>query len=135
MIQIVEVEDVRLASGYEPGEATGDIYASLSLDIIPSLKVRRPFSFNGSLMVATSVEYPQQKKHVKAYALVPRDSFDGEALTYGDKISADAGKSARADPNGFYHGMIVRHKKTDMVLCGPPVFFIARPTPKQLDLF
>jgi hypothetical protein len=31
---------------------------------------------------------------------------------------------AHADPNGFYHGMGMRHAGSEFVPCGPPVAFI-----------
>lgn len=53
-------------------------------------------------------------------------------MTYAQK-TAD-GDEARADPNGFYHGMSVKHAGTVFVLCGPPVTFVAGET-AQLTLF
>ena len=53
-------------------------------------------------------------------------------MSYGEK-TADA-DAARADPNGFYHGMSVKHAGQILVLCGPPVTFVPGET-EQLALF
>jgi hypothetical protein len=49
---------------------------------------------------------------------------------------ADA-DAARADPNGFYDGMIVKHAGNSRILCGPPALFVAgQPEePEQMSLF
>jgi hypothetical protein len=43
-------------------------------------------------------------------------------------------RAARADPSGFYHGMIVKHAGADFVLHGSPVTF-APGQSEQLALF
>lgn len=42
-------------------------------------------------------------------------------------------ETARADPNGFYHGMTVRHGGQTLVLSGPPVALVPGES-EQLDL-
>jgi hypothetical protein len=53
-------------------------------------------------------------------------------VTYAQK-TADS-EAARADPNGFYHGITAKHAGTVFVLCGPPARFIAGER-AQLTLF
>jgi hypothetical protein len=81
--------------------------------------VRKPFSWRGTLWVCVG------KSHLNggtatAYRLIHPQLFDGDA--------------ARADPNGFYHGMSVKHAGRTMALCGPPVTFMPGQT-EQPDLF
>jgi hypothetical protein len=58
--------------------------------------------------------------------------FEGIPCTYQDKTRD--GDSARADPNGFYHGMTVLHAGQTFVLCGPAARFEPGQT-AQLCLF
>jgi hypothetical protein len=47
-------------------------------------------------------------------------------MSYNEKIGdADRAESARNDPNGFYHGMTVKHGSEAFVLAGPPLLFVA----------
>lgn len=46
-------------------------------------------------------------------------------MTYQEK-TRDCEK-ARADPLGFYHGMIVTHANRRYVMTGPPVAFVPVP--------
>lgn len=94
--------------------------------------VRKPFSWEGEQWVCVSFRYAGDEVFAKAYWLVPVPAFDGEPVSYAAK-TAD-GDAARADPNGFYHGMTVTHAGQDCVLCGPPLVFIPGET-AQLSLF
>ncbi len=95
--------------------------------------VRKPFLWNGVPCVCVSKrQHADGGTQTEAYRLVHPDAFDGEPLTYGKK-TADA-DAARADPNGFYHGMLVKHADTLFVLCGPPLVFVPG-LPDQLSLF
>jgi len=58
--------------------------------------------------------------------------FDGKPMTYAARVRN--GDAARADANGFYHGMLVKHGGAEFVLCGPPVMF-APGQSEQLSLF
>ena len=77
---------------------------------------------------------------------MPVRLFNGAPTSYGDKTgTADAAETARNDPMGFYHGMLVKCGKEQYALCGPEVRFVAavepvRPganpgEPAQLSLF
>jgi hypothetical protein len=58
----------------------------------------------------------------EAYRIVPERVFDGAPTTYGAKISTDElADAARRDPNGFYHGVAVKHGRDRFVLRGPPL--------------
>jgi hypothetical protein len=105
----------------------GDIYASYSGDTIcDSSKVRKPFSWHGSLWVAVNMEGGGgEVSKVKAYRLVPRNFFEGTPTTYRKKTDRDHGEAARKDPKGFYHGMTVTERGEIYVLCGPPSMFVA----------
>lgn len=110
---VVEVEKARLKGG-------GDIYESVSCDNIADKgKVRKPFQHSGTQYVATSRNGDGK---AEAYRLIPLANFQGEPHKYGD-VSHDI---LRAQPEGFYHGMLVRRGKKECVLVGPPVVFVAR---------
>ena len=51
-----------------------------------------------------------------------RDSQD-LPLSYGP-IGIVRGETARHDPNGFYHGISVKHQGKTAVLTGPPLTFV-----------
>jgi hypothetical protein len=40
-----------------------------------------------------------------------------------NKIHYDGGETARHDPNGFYHGISIKHQGKTAVLTGPPLTF------------
>ena len=136
--QIISVDPARLQPGAwshrqnrQIGE--GDISASYSADRIGLSKpVRKPFRWQGGLCIAVSKHSVDGTHTAEAYKLISVDHFAGEPTTYRDK-TADA-ESARRDPNGFYHGMTVRHAGRDLVLVGPPVCFIEGPV-RQPGLF
>lgn len=102
----------------------GDIAAAYCADTIAlQNKVRTPFVFRGGLWVVVSLA----GNVAKAYPLVPIDDFHAEAMTYGGKTK-DC-EAARADPDGFYHGVAVSYRKDWFVLSGPPATF----TPGQVQ--
>jgi hypothetical protein len=115
----------------------GDIAASYCADTIAMhSRVSSPFKFEGELWACTNLA-----GHGEAYRLVPLEQFAGTPTTYAEK-SRD-GDIARADPDGFYHGIKVQHRKQWFVLGGPPVRFVpelkvsAVPAPRmeQMQLF
>lgn len=110
----------------------GDIAAAYSGDTIGMKgQVRAPFRFQGQLWVTTGV-----REDCEAYRLVPIGEFAGTARTYQETV-ADA-QAARDNPDGFYHGVKVRHQKREFVLQGPPARFVAgdvRPAAGQMELF
>jgi hypothetical protein len=128
------VDPARLACGQWCQRANktlgeGDIRGSYSADRIGMGKpVRRPFTFRGSLFVCTGYS----RDGAEAYRLVHPAIFPGKAFRYAERTRN--GDEVRADPDGFYHGMIVRHGAADHVLCGPPVLFI-KGRAEQLSLF
>lgn len=65
---------------------------------------------------------------------MPEARFDGQPVTYRQRCTG--GDEARNDPNGFYHGMVVRYQGKEHVLAGPPLTLVPGPTePVQADLF
>ena len=53
--------------------------------------------------------------------------IDPKRIMFFDAL-ADNSAAARADPDGFYHGITVQHRGQPHVLCGPPVDFTPGPT-------
>jgi hypothetical protein len=131
----------------------GDVTASYSADRIASGEpVRKPFQYDGSLWICTSITgsglTASGSTEHEAYRLLPERIFEGTPTTYGQTISTgESAEAARRSPNGFYHGIIVKCSGQTFVLCGPPRRFIpaqvaARPgaepkspAPEQLGLF
>lgn len=130
------VPRARLAHGvwnhktnHEDGE--GDICAAYSADTIANTyesgkhggsKIRTPFHFSGAIWTTTQVD---SHGGAEAYRLVCRELFEGEPTTYAKKVYVDGGETAREDPQGFYHGMTVKHGGREFVMVGPPVCFLA----------
>lgn len=103
--------------------AQGDINGSYSADRIGmGQPVRKPFTWRGAQWVCTGMEWRDGIASAEAYRLVDPWIFDGELVSYATKV-ANA-EAARADPNGFYHGMAVKHAGVILVLSGPPVTFV-----------
>jgi hypothetical protein len=100
----------------------GDIAASYSADRIASAQpLRRSFSWQGSEWVCVSMQQKDGKPAASAYRLVDPSQFNGTAVSYSQKTRD--GDGARSDPNGFYHGMHVKHAGRAFVLCGPCISF------------
>lgn len=133
-----KVDPARLNSGRwchraERMIGEGDIHASYSADRIGSDEpVRKPFSWQGGLWVCVRIAGRSGTLSAEAYRLVHPQIFDGEPVSYGARCAN--GDAARADPNGFYHGMLVRRSKDELVLCGPPVLFVPGQA-EQMTLF
>ena len=113
----------------------GDIYASYSADrICGSRPIRKPFTHDGSLWTCIGIVGSrltgsgQQEFH--AYRLISQEAFGAAPTSYHDKVNRDCGETARKDPNGFYHGMAVKHGQI-FVLCGPPAVFVAIQEPAR----
>lgn len=132
------IDPARLATGRWCHRAQktigqGDISKSYSADRIGmGQKVRKPFDWQGGLWVCVGKRYNSGEVSAEAYRLVHPQMFDGEPMTYAERVRD--GDAARADANGFYHGMRVRHAGAEFVLCGPPVTF-APGQSEQLSLF
>lgn len=120
------VDPERLSSGQWCHNANktlgeGDIAASYSADRIGmNHQIRTPFQWRGSQWVCVSLAY-HGGISVEAYRLVDPRVFEGTPLSYAERTLD--GDAARADPNGFYHGMTVTHAGRTFVLCGPPARF------------
>lgn len=132
--QIVAIDPTRLASGewcHRAGKqlGEGDIRASYSADRIGmGLPIRKPFGWQGGLWVCVSI----CRDGSEAYRLVHPWAFNTPSTSYADKCRD--GDAARSDPNGFYHGIVVRHAGAEMVLSGPPITFVPGDV-KQMILF
>ena len=135
---IIYVPSARLDHGsYLEKRSEGDIAAAYSADHLSESKpIRRPFAWGGHLWVTVSTG---PDKRAQAYKLVAARLFDGDTFNEGSKSS----EHRRAQPLGFYHGLKTKHGGEHIVLCGPPVEFIAatEETPEtfeqveQLSLF
>ena len=136
----IPVKPARLAWGtYDHGRnrdiGEGDIHASYSADVIASAgKIRKAFRWQAQLMVTVSLSGLGGIEQAEAYQLIPLKAFNGTPMSYGEKIgTAENAEAARNDPNGFYHGMIVKQGKELFVLSGPPVVFVAEEGPDRPD--
>lgn len=121
-------------------EVTADklaqIEESYSGDTIADSKsVRRPFKFNGKFYVSTGgVCRGPTVLEEEAYQIVPRGEFEGKACFYGeplrqvgeDEEGEDWAAQRRAQREGFYHGMLINRGKSEWVLVGPPLLFVAK---------
>jgi hypothetical protein len=110
-------------------------FASYSADLIGmSNRVRKPVSCCGDLWVSTGSSGTAITRTATMYRLVLLAEFEGEPTTYNEKISIVhegdeyAGDYARNDPNGFYHGMMVKNGGSTYVLCGPPQQIVSTDT-------
>ena len=136
------VDPARLASGFwcherERQIGEGDIAASYSADRIAlEGRVRSPFTWQNCLWVCTGTVSHGEHRAAEAYRLIPERFFDGTPLSYHE--NAMLGDEARLRPEGFYHGMAVRHGKQQCVLVGPKAVFLPSAdaqAPSQGDLF
>jgi len=143
LVPHITVPRSRLAAGTWEGDretGEGDIHASYSADVIAmNGKVRMPFRHGAYLWTCISIR--SLGPELEAYRLTPLTMFDGTVTTYGEKVHRDGGERARADANGFYHGMKVQQGGNFYVLTGPPCLFVADSEdtavsiPQQMDLF
>jgi hypothetical protein len=129
----------RLAWGAASTEVCGgDIRASYSADrICQAHPIRKPFTHDGALWTCISIVGSRLtrsgQQEFEAYRLIPQDEFGATPTTYRHKVNRDCGETARKDPNGFYHGMAVKHGGKMFVLCGPPAVFVADQEPSRPD--
>ena len=138
--QTARVSPSRLAAGHWCHQSNrtigeGDIYRAYSADCIAdSSRIRTPFFYQGSWWVTVSVHYPDRA--CVAYKLRSADRFDGTPVSHREKTAGATTSSARSDPTGFYHGMIVIWRGAAHVLTGPPCRFVpGNPEPQQQELF
>ena len=115
----------------------GDIAASYSADKIGlEGRVRKPFVWQHTLWVCTSMVSHSGLSAAIAYQLLPERFFDGTPITYHENVML--GDEARLRAEGFYHGMAVSYGKQPHVLIGPGAVFLPShrcKSPKQADLF
>ncbi len=136
-IDVHPVDSARFSSGewcFQTHKTVGrgDIYAAYSADRIGmGQPIRKPFGWKGALWACVGMSWEPGAVSAKAYRLIPVRMFEGTALSHAEKTSDAA---ARADPLGFYHGVIVTHLREAFVLCGPPAAF-APGRAEQLSLF
>ena len=136
--QIFTVDSARLEYGTWCHQADktmgeGDISASYCADRIAMTEsIRKPFRWQGPEWVCVGKSFRGGVNSAEAYRLVHPQQLQGDPTSYREKTRD--GDAARADPNGFYHGMAVTHAGQTMVLCGPPAIFIPGQS-AQLDLF
>jgi hypothetical protein len=136
----IPVNPARLAWGSYDREISrqtgeGDIHASYSADTIATAgRIRKAFRWQAQLMVTVSLSGRGGIEQAEAYRLVPLKAFDGTATTYRQKTrSAEDAEAARNDPNGFYHGITVKHAQDSFVLAGPPAVFVPEESPARAD--
>lgn len=111
----------------------GDIAASYSADRIGMGEpVRKPFQWNGAWWLCVSRRHRGTESEAEAYRLVHPQAFTGQLTSYREKVID--GDAARSDPNGFYHGMAVKHAGNVFVLSGPPAVLVPGEA-AQLELF
>ena len=108
-----------------------EIHESYSGDTIGESKtIRRPFKYGSKWHVSTGGwSGGREVAEEETYQLVPRAQFSGEATFYGEiRKGADEDWAAnrRAQPEGFYHGMLVKRANAEWVLVGPPLVFVAK---------
>ena len=129
-----------------------EIHGSYSGDRIVEKTIRKPFKFEGDLYVCTggfSRACPPEHEET-CYKLVRRSDFTGEAAWYGEALenvpvsSEEArwghgwAEQRRSQPEGFYHGMLVKRGGSEWVLVGPCIVFTQKEgtvVTKQLTLF
>ena len=103
------------------GDPEGDIVGSYSGDRICEGKpIRTPFSWHGGLWVCVS----SWGNFASAFRLIPLASSTVAPTTYSARSgNENAAEFSRNDPNGFYHGVTVKHGGQAYVMTGPEVTF------------
>ena len=129
-------------------EVTADtmksVSGSYSADrIAEKSPVRKPFKYKGKFYISSGSAVggkldPRHKE--KTYQIVPRGEFKGTPLWYGKRIQPgdDWAEQRRQHPDGFYHGMLIKHGGAEFVMVGPPLIFVEKEgslATKQLALF
>ncbi len=109
------------------------IEGSYSADrISEGTAVRKPVEVEGKLYLATGSGMGK----VEAYQLIPREEFTGGVRTYKVPPGREYDEyyeSLRNDPNGFYHGMLVKRGAHEHALVGPPIIFVVKATKKNTN--
>lgn len=112
--------------------------------------VRKPFKYNGKFYISSGSAVgavKDQRRTETAYQIVPRSEFKGTPHWYGERIRPheetvegweEWAAQRRALPEGFYHGMLIKHGVAEFVMVGPPLVFVEKEGSlpiKQLALF
>jgi hypothetical protein len=131
-------------------DSFGEIHDSYSGDRLVEKVIRKPFKFESNFYVSTGGYSKGDDKSEECYLLVRRQDFKGEPKFYGQKLenvpideeeaeySEDWAAQRRSQPEGFYHGMLVKRGGSESVLVGPPIVFVQKAgtvVTKQLSLF
>lgn len=127
-----------------------EIHDSYSGDTLCDSKtIRKPFKFESNFYVSTGGYSKGDDRQEDCYLLVRRQDFQGEAKWYGEKLEnvtideeeaeygEDWAAQRRSQPEGFYHGMLVKRGGSEWVLVGPPIVFMQKAgtvVTKQLTL-
>jgi len=116
-------ETVPIAQRAQPtAAAVRGSYSAQSL--CESGRVTRPFRFRGAEWIFTGGAFRRGDADFECYRIVPAASFEGP----GDP--ARYGKHPFFGPHrdalGAYHGMMAKHRNTDVVLIGPPVVLVLK---------
>ncbi len=117
----IEVEADRIEKYY---------HTTYSADTIAESKtIRGTFPWQGNFYVVTGgIVQGDSVIQVTAYRIMPRDRFNGKADFYGEGEGTGYwADTRRAQPEGFYHGMLVNRGSRLWVLVGPPLVFTRKP--------
>ncbi|MEM7291079.1 MAG: hypothetical protein AAF412_12040 [Pseudomonadota bacterium] len=139
--EVFQIDPARLEFGTwchtrDKAIGEGDINASYSADKIGlEGAVRSPFKWQNALWICTGMVSKGDFRSAECYRLMPIRFFGEEPRSY-QQVCLNS-SSARARPEGFYHGMRVKHGKQNCVLVGPSASFLAteEKAEKQTDLF
>lgn len=124
----IYVDNKFLTEYVEPSYSGGTISERGSI-------VKKPFNYEGKQYIATSNWPVGDELEWNCYQLMPKDDFKGETRTYSvpkGRNYEEYYESLRKDPNGFYHGMLVKRGKSDCVLVGPEISFIAKTISQEM---
>jgi len=132
-------------------EVTADtmkaVSTSYSADrIAEKSPVRKPFKHDGKFYISSGSAMLRCCAET-AYQIVPRNEFKGTPHWYGERIYPrgetteerdEWAAQRRALSEGFYHGMLIKHRGGEFVMVGPPLVFVEKEGSlpvKQLALF
>ena len=119
--EVAPAHEIVEAARMRHGDPGGDIVGSYSGDrICENRPIRTPFHFRGGLWVCVGT----WGELAAAYRVVSAASSAVAPTTYSEKTGGEkAAENAKNAPNGFYHGMTVKHVGQSFVMTGPEVTF------------
>ena len=97
--------------------------------------VRKPFKYGGKFYISGGSVVGScidPRRTEEAYQIVPRGEFKGTPHWYGERIRSrrepteEWSAQRRAQLEGFYHGMLIKHHGAEFVMVGPPLIFVAK---------